>query len=100
MAVLPARACSASGTASAAGWGRGGWRASRFSGDAGLLPLTALLLSAMAAAALLFALLAGGWLQLRRDFLLLGIYLQGLLYVHVGPYLYARATRRSRSMHT
>jgi hypothetical protein len=50
-----------------------------------------MLLSAVAAAALPLALLAGGWLQLRRDFLLLGIYLQGLLYVHIGPYLYARA---------
>ena len=53
--------------------------------------MTTLLLSSVAAAALPLALLAGGWLQLRRDFLFFGIYLQGLLYVHVGPYLYARA---------
>jgi hypothetical protein len=53
--------------------------------------LTALLLSCVAAAGLPVALLAGGWLQVRRDFFLLAIYLQGLLYVHVGPYLYARA---------
>ena len=44
----------------------------------------------MAAAALPLALLAGGWLQLRRDFLFFAIYLQGFLYVHLGPYLYAR----------
>src|SRR5260370_27806838 len=91
MAVLPARACSASGTASAAGWGRGGWRASPFCGDAGWLPLTTLLLSCVAAAGLPVVLLAGGWLQVRRDFFLLAIYLQGFLYVHVGPYLYASA---------
>jgi hypothetical protein len=53
--------------------------------------LTALLLSSLAAAGLPLVLLASGWLQLRRDFLLLAIYLQGLLYVHVGPFLYARA---------
>jgi hypothetical protein len=53
--------------------------------------LTALLLSSVAAAGLPLVLLAGGWLQLRRDLLLFAIYLQGLLYVHVGPYLYARA---------
>jgi len=53
--------------------------------------LTTLLLSAVVAAALPLALLAGGWLQLRRDFLFFGVYLQGLLYVHLGPYLYARA---------
>ncbi len=52
--------------------------------------MTALLLSAVAAAGLPLVLLAGGWLQIRRDFLLLAIYLQGWLYVHVGPYLYAR----------
>lgn len=52
--------------------------------------MTALLLACIAAAGLPIGLLAGGWLQVRRDFLLLGIYLQGLLYVHAGPYLYAR----------
>ncbi len=53
--------------------------------------MTALLLASAAAAALPLLLLAGGWLQLRRDFLFLGVYLQGWLYVHIGPYLYARA---------
>jgi hypothetical protein len=53
--------------------------------------LTLILLSGLVAAVLPVALLAGGWLQLRRDFLFLAIYLQGLLYVHFGPYLYARA---------
>jgi len=50
-----------------------------------------MLLSAVAAAGLPLLLLAGGWLQIRRDFFLLAVYLQGWLYVHVGPYLYARA---------
>ena len=52
--------------------------------------MTTLLLSCVAAAGLPVALLAGRWLQLRRDFLLLAVYLQGWLYVHVGPSLYAR----------
>ena len=52
--------------------------------------MTRLLLPGLVAAALPLVLLAGGWLQIRRDFLFLAIYLQGFLYVHLGPYLYAR----------
>ncbi len=53
--------------------------------------MTRILVPGLIAAALPLVLLAAGWLRFRRDFLLLAIYLQGLLYVHFGPYLYARA---------
>ncbi len=57
----------------------------------GSFSLTPILVSCVVAAVLPLALLAGGWLQIRRDFLFMAVYLQGLLYVHLGPYLYARS---------
>src|SRR5262245_19126694 len=83
-------ACSGSGTACSGGWEGGAWRASPCCAEREIEELTLILVSAAVAAALPLALLAGRWLQFRRDFLFLAVYLQGWLYVHAGPYLYAR----------